>query len=152
MRALELPGEMAVFVVTHLPIVRSSVAKLGVVELRKELVEREMDVAPGVMFLGMLVDTLSGRSPLYRVEAFVETQDTELFLGKPIEAKRFNDDNIGGCLDQLSETGTRKIVAAIAKRAVDRFGSSCQHVHFDTTSGSVFGAYSGVCQREDGFP
>jgi transposase len=140
MSRIEVPGTIEVFAVKHLPIVKSYVEKLGVVELLNDLVASEMDVEPGVMFLGMLLDTLSGRSPLYRFEDFFETQDTDLLLGRPIEAKRFNDDNVGRFLDKLYETGTMKIFTEIAKRAVDRFGLSGRHVHFDTTSVRVFGA------------
>ena len=66
MSAIEQAGKIEVFVVKHLPIVRTYVEKLGVAEVLNELVESEMDVEPGVMFFGMLLDTLSGRSPLYR--------------------------------------------------------------------------------------
>ena len=45
-----------------------------------------------------------------------------------------------------------KIFTEIAKHAMDRFGVSCQHVHVDTTSVSVFGAYRGAPQREEGLP
>jgi transposase len=152
MSEIEIPGEIEVFAVKHLPIVRTYGHKLGVVEVLNDFVPSEMDVEPGVMFLGMLLDTLSGRSPLYRLEEFFETQDTELVLGKPIEAKCFNDDNVGRFLDKLYETGTMKLFTEIAKRAVERFGVSCGHVHFDTTSGSVFGAYSGEPQRENEVP
>jgi transposase len=68
-------------------------------------------------------------------------------VGKPIEAKRFNDDNVGRFLDKLYETGTMKIFTGIAKRAVDRFDVRRQHVHFDTTSVSVFGLYRGHTQE-----
>jgi hypothetical protein len=66
MSDLEIPGELEVFAVKHLPIVKTDVEELGVITLLNELVPSEMDVEPGVMFLAMIVDTLSGRSPLYR--------------------------------------------------------------------------------------
>ncbi len=78
MSELEIPAGIEVFAVKHLPIVRAYVAKLGLVELLNELVESEMEVEPGLMFLGMILDTLSGRSPLYRLEELFENQDTEL--------------------------------------------------------------------------
>jgi hypothetical protein len=89
-----------------LPIVRAYVEKLGLVELLNDQVESKMDVEAGLMFLAMILDTLSGRSPLYRLEAFFESQDTELLLGKSIDAKRFNDDNVGRFLDKLYDAGT----------------------------------------------
>ena len=152
MSEIELSGEIEVFAVKHLPIVRAYVEKLGMVELLNDLVESEMNVGPGLMFLGMLLDTLSGRSPLYRLEEFFGNQDTELLLGQPIEAKSFNDDNVGRFLDKLYETGTMKIFTEIAKRAVDHFDISCRHVHFDTTSISVFGVYGGAPQKAEGLP
>lgn len=66
MSELDIPAEIEIFAVKHLPIVRTYVEKLGLVELLNDLVESEMEVEPGVLFLGMLLDTLSGRSPLYR--------------------------------------------------------------------------------------
>jgi transposase len=149
---IEVPGEIEVFAVKHLPIMKSAVEKLGVVEVLNDLVASEMDVASGVMFLGMILDTLSGRSPLSRLEEFFETQATELVLGQPIEAQRFHDDTVGRFLDKLYETGTMTLFTEIARRAVDRLGLSCRHVHFDTTSVRVVGAYRGEPQREKGLP
>ncbi len=143
MSEIEWPGEIEVFTTQHLPIVTAYVDKLGLVELLNTLVSSEMDVEPGGMFLAMLLDTLSGRSPLYRVEEFFESQDIELLLGREIEAKSLNDDNLGRFLDTLYQRGTIQIFTEIAKRAVDRCDVSCRHVHFDTTSVSVFGEYKG---------
>lgn len=152
MSEIEIPSDIEVFSVKHLPIVRAYVEKLGLVDLFNEVVESKMDVEPGVMFLGMILDTLSGRSPLYRLEEFFEHQDTELLLGKPIEAKSFNDDNVGRFLDKLYETGTMKLFTEISKRAVERFEINCRHVHFDTTSVSLFGAYHVHPRDESGLP
>jgi len=138
-----------VFSVKHLPIVRAYADKLGVVEVLNQRVPSGMEVEPGIFFLGMLLDTLSGRSPLYRLEEFFETQDIELLFGKPIKAKSFNDDNVGRFLDQLYETGTRKIFTAIAQRAIERFEIRCRHVHFDTTSRSVFGVYMNSSEQPE---
>ena len=41
-----------------------------------------MDVDAGTIVLGLVLDTLSGRSPLYRLEEFFAHQDTALLLGK----------------------------------------------------------------------
>lgn len=152
MSEIAAPGEIEAFAVKSLPIVKTYVEKLGVIEVLNDLVVSEMDVDPGTMLLGMILDTLSGRSPLYRLEEFFETQDTELLLGKPIEAKSFNDDNVGRFLDKLYETGTMKLFTEIATRAGTRFELRCEHVHFDTTSVSVCGEYRGDDSRESPLP
>jgi len=41
--------------------------------------------------LGMILDTFSGRSPLYRLEEFFTHQDTALLLGKMVAPEAFND-------------------------------------------------------------
>jgi transposase len=152
MNEIERPGEIEVFAVKHLPIVRAYAEKLGLVELLNDQIESKMTVEAGVMFLAMILDTLSGRSPLYRLEEFFEHQDTELLLGKPVDAKSFNDDNVGRFLDKLYDAGTMKVFTEIARRAVERFEIDCRHVHVDTTSVSVFGAYTGQPQHAKGLP
>ncbi len=54
--------------VQHLPIVQAYAAKIGLVEVIKQIVPTEMAIDPGTIVLGMILDTLSGRSPLYRLE------------------------------------------------------------------------------------
>jgi len=127
--------------VKHLPIVKAYAERLGLVELVNHLVPSQMELPPGIFFLGMVLDTLSGRNPLYRVEHFFEEQDTELLLGKKVNAKSFNDVNLGRFLDKVFDIGAVKIFKEISIRAVSTFGLDCQHVHFDTTSRSVFGDY-----------
>jgi transposase len=127
--------------VKHLPIVKAYADRLGLVELVNHLVPSEMDLPPGDYFLGMVLDTLSGRNPLYRLEHFFEDQDTELLLGKKVNAKSFNDVNVGRFLDKIFDVGAAKIFKEISMRAVSTFGLDCRHVHFDTTSRSVYGDY-----------
>ena len=74
--------KIAAYVVGHLPIVKSYAVKIGLVDIINELIPSKMDIDPGTIFLGMVMDTLSGRTPLYRLEEFFQDQDTELLLGK----------------------------------------------------------------------
>lgn len=133
--------KIAAHVVGHLPIVKSYAAKIGLVDIINELVPSKMDVDPGTIFLGMVMDTLSGRTPLYRLDEFFQDQDTELLLGRRINSAVFNDYNVGRALDKVYKIGPIKIFSAISKRAVDVFAIDNRHVSFDTTSVSVFGDY-----------
>ena len=87
--------------VKHLPIVKAYAERLGLVELINHLVPSQMELPPGIFFLGMVLDTLSGRNPLYRLEHFFQEQDTELLLGKEVDPKSFNDVNVGRFLDKV---------------------------------------------------
>src|SRR5438093_5353929 len=127
--------------VQHLPIVKAYADKIGVVEVINQLVPTEMGIDPGTIVLGMILDTLSGRSPLYRLEEFFAHQDTALLLGQAIAPDVFNDDTVGRVLERLYNVGTMKIFTACAVRADQAHGLDKQYVHFDTTSISVYGAY-----------
>jgi transposase len=129
------------YTVKHLPIVKVYADRLGLVKLINHLVPSEMDLEPGLYFLGMVLNTLSGRNPLYRLEHFFEDQDTELLLGRKVDGKSFNDINVGRFIDKVFDVGVVKIFKAISMRAVSGFGLNCRHVHFDTTSRSVYGEY-----------
>ena len=91
--------------------------------------------------LGLVLDTLSGRSPLYRLEEFFAHHDTELLLGKALPPQAFTDDTVGRVLDRLYDFGTMRLFTDCAVRAVTRFDLERRSVHFDTTSRSVWGAY-----------
>jgi hypothetical protein len=61
-----IPPEIAVYPVQHLPIIKAYADQLGLVSLIKQDVPTERDVDAGTIVLGRVLDTLSGRRPLYR--------------------------------------------------------------------------------------
>ncbi len=130
--------------VDHLPIIASYARRLGLVEIVNRLVPVEMDVEPGQIVLGLVLDTLSGRSPLYHLESTFEAYDRAMLFGQEMPAGYFNDDNVGRLLDHLFDVGTQKIFSALSVSALQRFELSTRHVHFDTTSVNVYGEYRGV--------
>jgi transposase len=137
----DLAPAIEVYPVHHLPIIKAYADQLGLVKLINHYVPTEMDVDAGTVVLALVLDTLSGRSPLYRLEEFFASQDTELLLGKAVPPHALNDDTVGRVLDRLYDLGTMKLFTACAVRAVTRFGLERRYVHFDTTSQSVWGEY-----------
>lgn len=127
--------------VDHLLIVKAFADDLELVETVNRLVPTQMGVKPGSIVLGLVLDTLSGRSPLYRLVEFFEGRDTQILLGERIPAKAFSDDTVGRVLDLLFETGTQRIFSELAMKAVIKHEISTRAVHFDTTSVSVYGDY-----------
>ncbi len=136
--------------VHHWPIVRAYSERLGLVGLINRLVPSEMEIDPGTIVLGLVIDTLSGRSPLYHLEAFFEQQDRALLLGREVEAKVFNDDTVGRVLDRLFEAGTQKIFSELLQVAVQRFTIPLKHVPHDTTSVTLYGDYRPLPGTEPG--
>src|SRR5215510_9380994 len=136
-----LSPAIEVYPVQHLPIIKAYADQLGLVSLINHYVPTEMAVDAGTVVLAMVLDTLSGRSPLYRLEEFFAQQDTALLLGKAVPPQALNDDTAGRVLDRLYDFGTMRLFTACAVRATMRFGLERRYVHFDTTSRSVWGDY-----------
>ena len=133
--------------VSFLPIVSAYARELGVVEEINRLCGRTKGVDAGQVCLALILDTLTGRSPLFRLEDSFAHLDVELLLGEGISVVQLNDDAVGRVLDRLYDVGTNKILSAVALRAVKLFDLDVSHVHQDTTSRSVYGDYE---LREDG--
>jgi len=121
--------------------VKAYADKIGLVEAIHQVVPTEMAIDPGTIVRGMILDTFSGRSPLYRLAECFTHQDTALLLGKAVAPEAFQDDTVGRVFDRLYDTGTMKVFTACAVRADRIFGCDKRYVHFDTTSISVHGDY-----------
>src|ERR687884_38865 len=132
---------LEVYPVHHLPIIKAYADQLGLVSLINHYVPTEMEVDAGTVVLALVLDTLSGRSPLYRLEEFFAQHDAALLLGKTVPPQALNDDTAGRVLDRLYDFGTMRLFTACAVRAAMRFGLERRYVHFDTTSRSVWGDY-----------
>jgi transposase len=137
----EILSEIEAYQVQHLPIIKAYADELGLVGLINHYVPTEMEIDAGTVVLGLVLDTLSGRSPLYRLEDFFRDQDTDLLLGQTLPPGAFNDDQVGRVLDRLYDFGTMKLFTSLAVRAAHKFNLERRYVHFDTTSCSVYGDY-----------
>lgn len=136
-----LPEGLSYSDVKYLPIIKHFAKKINLVGTIDTMVKSQMELSPGIAVLAMVLDTLSGRTPLYRLEEFFFEKDTELMLGSNVEPERFSDYNLGRVLDKIHQTGTQKVFSSIAQNAVTAFDIDAKRVHFDTTSVSVFGDY-----------
>jgi uncharacterized protein DUF4277 len=84
----DLASEIEVYPVHHLPIIKAYADQLGLVNLINHHVPTEMEVDAGTVVLGLILDTLSGRSPLYRLEEFFAQQDSDTALGPTYPSSR----------------------------------------------------------------
>ena len=136
-----VPEHLTFSEVGHLPIIKGFAKKIELVETLDAMVDSEMELSPGIAVLAMVLDTLSGRTPLYRLEEFFQEKDIELILGHDVEPELFCDYNVGRVLDKIFDTGTQKVFSQIAQNAIRIFDVDPRRLHFDTTSISVFGDY-----------
>lgn len=127
--------------VQYLPVVKQYAKRLNLVETINQLVDTKMDLQPGKAVLAMVLDTLTGRTPLYRLNDFFSDKDTALLLDDDTDPKLFSDYNLGRSLDKIYDTGTQKIFSQISQNGINAFGISTKAAHYDTTSVNVFGDY-----------
>ncbi len=135
------PDQMQITRADHLPIVAAFCRRIDLAETINRVVPNEMDVSVGIIIQGMILDILSGRSPLYRLTDFFEHQDTELLFGEEVAPTSFNDTTVARAMDAIFDAGAEKVFNAVAFKASCRFALEKRHVHFDTTSVNVWGDY-----------
>jgi len=132
------------FDVRHAPIIGAFCDNINLSSIIDSTLDTKMEVSPGKIVKGLILNTLAGMDPLYRVEDFFSHQDTALIVGKGIVASDFTDDNIGRVLDRIYSYGTQKLFCEISLEAVRQFNIDTTQVHHDTTSVSVWGSIRGL--------
>lgn len=128
--------------VGHIPAIARMCHRLGLIDLINKSIPCNTDLDLGTLVTGMVCDTLSGRSPLYKVEEFIAEQDTELLFGISVDPHAFNDDALGNALDRIHHKGTLKLFTEVALKAAKIFDLDTTQCSFDTTSVNVWGDYN----------
>ena len=128
----------------HLPLVAAFLERMGLAAVAGAAVPTEMAVDLGSVVKLMVLDTLSGRSPLYRLESFAAALDTGLLLGRGVSPGAFNDTTLGRALDAVYECGAGQLFSQVALAAAAAFPAEVdmRHLHFLATSVSVWGEYA----------
>jgi len=103
--------------------------------------EKQWKVSPGQHILALIINTLCGRVPLYRVEKFYEDQDVEGLFGVGRTAHDFNHFASGRALDAFYNGGSKSIFMALTLRNLLTRGTPLQFAHGDTTSKTMYGEY-----------
>jgi transposase len=136
--------EIEVYDVYHLPIIKAYADRIDLVGTINRLVPTRMNIDPGTLVLAVVLDAVSGRHPLYRIDSFYRNKDIELLLGRSIDIEKLTDDNFGRGLDQLYNANTSLVFSAIVMNALRSFEVPSRHIHYDTTSVNVFGQYNSM--------
>ena len=136
------PQEIEFCDVYHLPIIKAYADRIDLVNTINRLAPTKMEIDPGTLVLAMILDAVSGRHPLYRIDSFYKNKDIELLLGQSIDVEKLTDDNFGRMLEHLYDAYTSQLYTAIVINALRTFQVTTQHIHYDTTSMNVFGEYN----------
>ncbi len=87
----------------------------------------------------MILDALSCRSPLFRIEEFFADKDVELLLGESIPLSKLSDDTCGRVLERLWKVGANRVLGSAILGVMQTFALDTSHVHQDTTSLELYG-------------
>ena len=115
-----LPENLTFSEVGHLPIVRDFAKKINLIETVDTMVDSQMDLSPGITVLAMVIDTLSGRTPLYRLEGIFPGKGHRIDFGHNVKPALFSDYNVGRVLDKLYDTGTQRYFPGLPKTPLAR--------------------------------
>ena len=140
-RELELLDSAEFYSHTHLPVAAAYCRRLGLAELVNDMAQSRMRTSPGAIVTAMVLDTLTGRNPLYRLEEFMAGEDIELLLGQNLSPHAFSDTNVARAMDAVFDAGASRILTELGIQAVRCFAIDLSVVSYDTTSTNVWGDY-----------
>jgi hypothetical protein len=112
-----IPDTLTFTDVGHLPIVEEFSKCLNLVNTINTMVASQMQLPPGQAILAIVLETLSGRAPLYRLKEFFHEKDTELLLGTEVDPELLCDYNLGRVIDKIYDTGTQAIFSQLSQIA-----------------------------------
>ena len=117
--------------------------QLGFTEVINDCVPADDQVAisPGLAVKALVLNTLGGRDPLYRVAQSYAFAPLEAVLGPGVTLDNLNDAALARHLDRLFEAGSEGVFNALSLRVIDRENVNVDEIHADTTSRLVFGEY-----------
>lgn len=134
----------------HLGLVAGVCQEIGLAAYLDQLAdETKRKVSVGTATVAMILNGLGfSNRRLYLVPQFFANKPIEHLLSAGIQADDLNDDCLGRTLDWLYAHDPTQVFAGIATQARQIFDISTRHVHVDTTSFAVSGAYTGGEQQE----
>ena len=92
--------------------------------------------------LVLVRNLLLSREPIYGIGEWAAHYAPDLLGLDLLELAALNDDRLGRALDKLFESGESHLVMDLVRWVIQGFDLSLDELHNDSTSVSVFGAYS----------
>ncbi len=104
--------------------------------------EKQCKVSPGTRIVGMIINILMSRDPLYQVDEFFEDKDLKCLFGPGVDAKDFKDYSLARTLDKFFYASPQVIFNSIVMNTLLKENITTSSLHADTTSWSVHGEYN----------
>lgn len=143
------------------PVVREGAVPIGFAAVARALLDRvgvvdffndhlswdpsRTKVSPGQRLLALILGTLPGRPPLYKMEEFFERRSvTGVVIGKDVRPEDLNDDALARALDLLAQTHPERLFSALVAKIFATFQVSYSALNGDTTSVLLHGDFPGA--------
>lgn len=126
------------------PMIKEVADQIGIRETIDTLVEwdsSQCKLSPGQRITSIVMNTLEGRSPLYRMQEYMTDKDVGKMFGDDIQAEHFNDDALGRGLDKFYRAGPSKIFGSVITKVLTEEELRIDPLHGDTTSVPVQGEF-----------
>ena len=97
-------------------------------------------IAPSAVLLMLVINVLTYRQPLYKLEEWAASLPLGLLWGEALDASQFNDDAFGRVLEDLADYGPQ-VLATVGARMQALRATETEWLHSDTTAYALFGDY-----------
>lgn len=127
-----------------LPLISAICDKIdlaGRIDLKVEANQDNRIVSTGNAIKAIVMNIVTDRKALYKLDEFYAYTDTEKFFGEGINPKHFTDDVMARALDELSDVGPKKVMTETAMFSVKEYNIPVRSIHADTTSKNLYGQY-----------
>jgi transposase len=127
----------------HLPLVSACMRHLEIAKTIDEIVPPHPlnHVTTGECVEALVLSILTGEHALYNVSDVLSQYDTSVIFQKEIDPNWFHDNRLGNGLDDLKTAGLDNLYSALISKAIIKHSLGLSHLHFDTTSLSLYGEY-----------
>jgi transposase len=126
-------------------VARALLDRVGVVEFFNERLRWDpvrTKLSPGQRLLALILGTLPGRPPLYKMDAFFERHSIAgIVVGKNVHPEDLNDDALARALDRLAEAEPARLFSALVAKMFATFQISYSALNGDTTSVLLHGEF-----------
>jgi transposase len=129
----------------HLGLISATMDTLGLMNKVNDLLGEPPSgsVSMGQRVGAMILNGLGFvNKALYLTPQFFHDKPLALLLGANLKAEQLNDDCLGRCLDKISEYGCTKFMSMMSYKLLQEQKLLSGRIHFDTTSLSLYGAYT----------
>ena len=138
----------------HLGLISATITKLGLInKIDKRIAvskAKGAKVSLGQRVAAMILNGLGFIDDrLYMFPDFLSNKPVDRLIGKGLEAKDFNDDVLGRCLDEIYKYGVTKLFSEVAFEVGTENNLLGKSAHFDTSSITVHGDYDEVAEAEN---